>query len=227
MSKTIAIFPARGKNKKQNKSMVDFLGRPIISYAIEEAKRSGLFDVIHVSTDCEDVAATARQLDVDARFVRPEYLSEDTVPVSAVVKWVLHQFIVECEEHFDDVFVIFPCSPLLDANDLRQAYELYKSYNREYGLMTVAEAPSRVEKYFKKVGERLVPINNEHKNTLVHDLELAYYNIGTFTIHPVNLFLDDSIYDYIAYEVKFWKEVNVDIPEHLRFAELLYRSIHG
>ena len=50
----IAIIPARGGSKRiPNKNIKDFFGKPIISYAIETAIKSNLFDEIMVSTDSE------------------------------------------------------------------------------------------------------------------------------------------------------------------------------
>lgn len=50
--KIIAIIPARGGSKRiPNKNIKIFNGKPLISYAIEEAKKSKVFDNIVVSTD--------------------------------------------------------------------------------------------------------------------------------------------------------------------------------
>ena len=52
----IAIIPARGGSKRiPNKNIKDFFGKPIISYAIETAIKSNLFDEIMVSTDSEEI----------------------------------------------------------------------------------------------------------------------------------------------------------------------------
>ena len=48
----LAIIPARGGSKRiKNKNLIDFNGKPIIKYTIDNANRSKLFDKIHVSTD--------------------------------------------------------------------------------------------------------------------------------------------------------------------------------
>ena len=52
----IAIIPARGGSKRiQNKNIKNFCGKPIISYILKVVKESQLFDVIHVSTDSEEI----------------------------------------------------------------------------------------------------------------------------------------------------------------------------
>ena len=52
----LAIIPARSGSKRiKNKNLVDFNGKPIIKYTIDNAKKSKLFDKIHISTDCNKI----------------------------------------------------------------------------------------------------------------------------------------------------------------------------
>ena len=56
----LAIIPARGGSKRiPRKNIKEFLGKPIISYSIEAAINSNLFDEIMVSTDDEEIANIA------------------------------------------------------------------------------------------------------------------------------------------------------------------------
>ena len=60
MSK-IAIITARGGSKRiPRKNIKEFCGKPILSYSIEAALSSGLFDRVMVSTDDEEIAQIAR-----------------------------------------------------------------------------------------------------------------------------------------------------------------------
>lgn len=223
MSKTIAIFPARGGIK----NTMDFLGRPVISYPIEAAKKSGLFDVIHVSTDSDKIASIAEHLGVDASFRRPEIFVGKSVNVFTVVSWTLSAF-ERRGQKFDDVCVIFPCSPFIGEADLQEAKALYQKYEGLYRLMVASEAPSRVEKYFRVEDDILTPIDESFRNVMTHDLDPAYYNVGMFTMHHAKEFSSDSTrYTNIVYRMPFWKTISIDSVENLRFAELLYKAIHG
>ena len=52
----LAIIPARGGSKRiKNKNLVEFNGQPIIQYTINNAKKSKLFNKIHVSTDSNKI----------------------------------------------------------------------------------------------------------------------------------------------------------------------------
>jgi hypothetical protein len=52
MTSRIAIVPARGGSKRiANKNIRDFCGKPMVAHILDTARGSGLFDVIHVSTE--------------------------------------------------------------------------------------------------------------------------------------------------------------------------------
>ena len=53
----VAVIPARGGSKRiPRKNVKQFYGKPIITWPIEVAKQSELFDHILVSTDDEEIA---------------------------------------------------------------------------------------------------------------------------------------------------------------------------
>ena len=76
--KKIAIIPARGGSKRIPKKNIKFFyGKPIISYSIEVAKKSNLFDEIMVSTDCEEIAKIAISFGAKVPFYRTKkYLTK-------------------------------------------------------------------------------------------------------------------------------------------------------
>ena len=61
--KRLLIIPAKGKsNRIKNKNSKKFLGKPIINYSIVAAKKSRLFDKIHVSTDSKKIMNLCEKL---------------------------------------------------------------------------------------------------------------------------------------------------------------------
>ena len=69
--KRIAIIPARGGSKRiPGKNIKLFCGKPIISYVLDAAKCSNLFDVIHVSTDNQEIASVVKDLGFSVDFMR-------------------------------------------------------------------------------------------------------------------------------------------------------------
>ena len=78
----VAIIPARGGSKRlPGKNIKNFFSKPIISYSIEAALSSKLFDQVVVTTDSEEIAEVAREYGATVPFMRPPELSDDSRPV--------------------------------------------------------------------------------------------------------------------------------------------------
>src|SRR5689334_448973 len=89
----LAIIPARSGSKRiPNKNVKPFHGRPVIEYSLAAARESGLFDVIHVSTDSEAIAEIATKLEAPVDFLRPPTLAGDTVPLRDVLRFVRDRY---------------------------------------------------------------------------------------------------------------------------------------
>ena len=85
----ICLIPARGGSKRiKNKNIVNFLGKPIISYSIITAIKSKLFDKVIVSTDSKKIANISSRYGALVPFMRPKNLSNDY----AVDKDVIEHF---------------------------------------------------------------------------------------------------------------------------------------
>ena len=59
--KSVCLIPARGGSKRiARKNIKSFFGKPLISWAIETAISSGIFDEVYVSTDDEEIASISK-----------------------------------------------------------------------------------------------------------------------------------------------------------------------
>jgi len=82
----LCVIPARGGSKRiPRKNIRDFCGKPMIAYAIQVAIDSGLFSVIIVSTDDEEIASISRKYGAQTPFLRPANLSDDHTPTVPVI----------------------------------------------------------------------------------------------------------------------------------------------
>lgn len=73
-----AIITARGGSKRiPRKNIKDFLGHPMISYAINAALKSGIFDEVMVSTDDKEIAEVAKKYGASVPFLRSAKNSDD------------------------------------------------------------------------------------------------------------------------------------------------------
>jgi CMP-N-acetylneuraminic acid synthetase len=93
MSGVVAIILARGGSKGLLKKNIKLLnGRPLISYTIEDAKKSKKIDRVIVSTDDNEIALVAKKEGAEVPFLRPAYLSDDKttseVALKHAVEWL-------------------------------------------------------------------------------------------------------------------------------------------
>lgn len=111
--KVVAIIPARGGSKGIPRKNIRLLnGKPLISYAIEVAKKSSLIDKVVVSTDDAEISNIARQYGAEV-LMRPDNISNDEVPLDPVIHYTVEKLEEDLEENYDIVVTIQPTSPLL------------------------------------------------------------------------------------------------------------------
>ena len=128
-TRRLAIIPARGGSKRiKKKNIKQFLGKPIISYSIETALKSNLFSKIHVSTDSLEIKKISEKNKINIDFMRPKNLANDNVGLIEVLKFVANKY-KNLGYKFDEVWLIMPCSPLINYKDLIKASKIYKKNN--------------------------------------------------------------------------------------------------
>src|SRR5437588_12412635 len=121
----IAVIPARGGSKRiKHKNIVDFCGRPLLTYSLAAAAESKLFDVVHVSTEDRAIADVAARYGYPPEFLRDEALADDHTGVIPVLRWVLERY-AERGRNFDAVCLLMPTAPLIDADDLKGALAMF------------------------------------------------------------------------------------------------------
>ena len=93
MSSSIAIITARGGSKRiPRKNVKLFCGKPIITYSIEAALQSGLFEEVMVSTEDEEIAQIARQAGASVPFMRSQESAGDYASTDDVLLEVLKAY---------------------------------------------------------------------------------------------------------------------------------------
>ena len=123
--RNLAIIPARSGSKGlPDKNIKELNGKPLMAYSIEAALNSNLFDEVMVSTDSEKYAEIAKQQGASVPFLRSEELSGDKAGSWDVVKEVLNRY-KEMGKEFDTICLLQPTSPLRNAEDIKNAYNLY------------------------------------------------------------------------------------------------------
>ncbi|MCP4160209.1 MAG: acylneuraminate cytidylyltransferase family protein [Deltaproteobacteria bacterium] len=225
----IAIIPARGGSKRiPHKNIVDFCGKPMISYALKVAEKSGLFDKIHVSTDSPKIAEVVQSLGVEVDFMRSAKLADDHTGIMPVLENVLNEY----DRHgqiFNHIMVLMPCCPLLLPEDIISGYEVYSSFNGERPLHVVAPYPAPIEwAYRRNANGVLIPKNPGAYAIRSQDFEPAYYECGPFSLfHRNHIFskIPSTDEGFCSITLPRTRAVDIDEHEDLLFAESMFRAL--
>ena len=212
---------ARGGSKGvPGKNLREILGKPLIAYTIEQAQQSGLFSVIAVSSDSEDILSAARTFGADILVRRPDELANDSAPKLPAI----HHCLEAAEHQLGRQFPVFidlaVTSPLRLPEDIVGAARMLE----ERGVSSVVTgAPARCSPYFSLVelDERGVvhlskelphPIVRRQDSPRCYDMNGSIYawRRDVFYRNPA-VFYDDTL----LFEMP--QERSVDIDSELDF----------
>jgi CMP-N,N'-diacetyllegionaminic acid synthase len=122
----LAVIPARGGSKGlPNKNIANCSGKPLITWTIEAAKKTGCIDEVFVSTDSESIAEISRQVGGAVPFLRPSNLALDDSSLLDVVQHAWETFLNHAGIPFDYILVLQPTSPLRNAEHIMAAIKTY------------------------------------------------------------------------------------------------------
>ena len=222
--KNIAIIPARSGSKGlKDKNIRDLNGRPLLAWTIDAAVCSGEFDEIMVSTDSEAYAETARRYGADVPFLRSPATATDTASSWDMVAEVLEN----CRERgstFDTFCLLQPTSPLRNAEDIRNAYALFRD-KAEFAVVSVCEAEHSPLwcGHLPENGEftgfiRQEDVKQRQAGGKFYRLNGAIYIVDTQRFATDRFLYHEGSYAYIMPQER---SVDIDTETDFRLAELL------
>lgn len=187
----IAIIPARGGSKRiPRKNIKEFCGKPMISYSIHAAQKSGVFDHIFVTTDDIEIAKIAKKNGAEVPFMRPKNLSDDFTQTRPVIIHAINE-IAKLIGKVDNVCCIYPAAPFIQANDLKEGLERLIKKKCSF-VFTVTSFPYPIQRALKIVeGDRIEMFNADFFDRRTQDLEEAYHDAGQFYWGKAQAFLDN------------------------------------
>lgn len=223
---TIAIITARGGSKRiPRKNIKEFMGKPMLAYAIEAALSSGIFDEVMVSTDDEEIATIACLHGARVPFMRSDKTANDYATTYDVLEEVVLKY-QELKKEYDCVCCIYPCVPFLTGEILRDASQA----KEEKG----AEALMPVVRYSFPI-QRAVRVNEEgwleyrepqNAPKRSQDLEATYHDVGMFYMIDTQTLLEKKTLappHTILFEMDECCVQDIDTDEDWKLAELKYK----
>ena len=124
--KPLVIIPARkGSKRLPGKNTKDFLGKPLISHTIIEAKKIFSEKIICVSTDCKKTKKISEEFGLNVPFIRPKHLSSDTSSSRSVILHAYEYYKINKKYEADTIILLQPTSPLRKSKHIKEAVSLF------------------------------------------------------------------------------------------------------
>ncbi len=221
----IAIITARGGSKRiPKKNIKAFCGKPIISYSIEAALSSGLFDEVMVSTDSEEIADVAKRYGAKIPFMRSDETASDYATTRDVLMEVLNEY-EKRNKSFDTMVCIYPTAPFVTGEKLKEACVEFERIKANV-LIPVVKFSYPPQRCFVIKDDNLYFKWDKYRNTRSQDLESLYHDVGQFYFYDIKEYKEKKgvIIDKVAPYIMSETEVqDIDNEEDWKIAEMKFQ----
>lgn len=225
--KILAYIPARAGSKRiPNKNIKDFLGKPLISYAIEQAQSCDFIDRVMVDTDSPEIAKIAKKFGAKVPWLRPKKLAGDKAKVIDSILYNLRRLKEQENYEPDYVMILQATSPLREKKDIEDCWQMMQK-TKASTILTVCSTHPRF--YHLGAGNRLILINgSEKKSTNIQAWQPGYVLNGCFVyIIKTSTLLKEKV--VITKNTKAvicprWRSVDLDALDDWALAEYLYKN---
>lgn len=195
----LGLITARGDSKRvPRKNSKDFLGKPLVAWTIDVAKRSGVLDRIVLSTEDAEIARIGRRAGAEVLFMRPAELASDT---AGSLEVVLHavRWLKEHEQYEAPwIMLLEPTSPGRQAGHLIEVAGLLRNDFPFDSVLGIAETPGHwsplkalvrdADGTVTRYGDREIIRNLTHRS---QDIAKTYHtNSALYAFRTKNLFTD-------------------------------------
>ncbi|PIR93160.1 hypothetical protein COT99_02365 [Candidatus Falkowbacteria bacterium CG10_big_fil_rev_8_21_14_0_10_43_10] len=225
--KILAIIPARSGSKRiANKNIKNFLGQPLIVYAIKQALACKLIDRVVVDTDSKKIAKIAKKYGAIVPWLRPKELAGDKAKVVDSIIYNLKK--IKQEEGYEPGYVIIlqTTSPLREVSDIRDCWRAMKAG----GATTVLTVCPTHPKLYHLTKDNFLKLVNgsEGKSNNTQTWPAGYILNGCFVyiIKTKALLKEKRVITKKTRAVicPKWRSVDLDTPEEWAMAEVLYKN---
>lgn len=219
--KRLCSICARGGSKGvKGKNLREILGKPVLAYSIEQALKSGLFNVVAVSSDSDEILEAAKYFGAHQLIKRPDEMATDTAPKIPVIKHCA-QAVEENTGIIFDTFVDIDCtSPLRSIDDIKNVIKLIENDDCQN---VITGMPARRSPYFNLVEERkdgYVELSKKLEKGIVrrqdspvcYDMNASIYAWNRSSFFEMNTVFSDKTKIYVMPE-----ERSIDIDSELDF----------
>lgn len=224
MERFPVIIPARAGSKGIiGKNIIDFCGKPLIAWSIEQSLQSKHVSNVYVSTDGEDIARISERYGAKVIW-RPKELASDTASSEDAILHAMKE--IEKAEEYSTVIFLQATSPLRKKDDIDNAVEVFLRNSLD-SLFSMA----LLEDYcvWKRVQGELHSFTYDYNNRgRRQDREPLYLENGSIYVFSKDLFykVKNRIGGKIGmYEMPFDQSYEIDSERDIRICEFFMKEL--
>lgn len=221
---SVAIITARGGSKRiSRKNVREFMGKPMVAYAIAAALDSKLFDEVMVSTDDAEIAEIAQKHGAVVPFMRSAATANDYATTADVLNEVLAEY-AKRGKAFDEFCCVYPCVPFLTGKLLVAAHRRFVESAAD-SLMPVVKYSFPIQRAVRMNAEGCLEYcEPENASKRSQDLEPTYHDVGMFYFHKTATFGQKG--RVAMFEMPEERTQDIDTMDDWKLAEMKYRLLN-
>ena len=227
--RVLGIVTARGGSKGiPGKNLAPLMGRPLLAYTADAARRARLLTHTVLSTDDPQIAAAGQEMGLVVPFLRPAALAADETPTVPVLQDAVRRLEAEGES-YDAILTLQPTNPLRTSGDIDGAIELLEATGADSVISFVDTGerhPARM-KYIEADGRVIdPPFAEEFEGQRRQDLPKLFLRDGAIYLTRRDVLMNDGSLkgrDCRAWIMPEDRSCNIDTPFDLWLTEQLMR----
>jgi len=228
--KILAVIPARGGSKGiLHKNIRAFNGKPLLAFAVDQAKSSRHINRVIVSTDDQVIADVALRHGAEVPFLRPKELAGDQSQVADTLVHLLNSLKISEGYEPDYLVMLQTTSPLRTVADIDGSLDKLFETNAD-AVVSLCETEQLLYTMDNKRRLCLVSDKKFLKSTNRQALEQTYMLNGAMVYGiKTDIFLRDKSFfkcNLVGFVVDQWRSVDLDEPADFLVAELLHKNIN-
>ncbi len=229
---TSFIFARGGSRGLRDKNLLEFAGKPLIAWTIEQALENSRIKRVIVSTDSPHIAEISQSYGAEIPFLRPGALASDNSPELDSWKHALN-FLKETEGSVPEIFLSLPCTaPLRTQGDIDGNLDCLTENKAD---IAISASPSTRSPYFN-----MIQLSDSGRASIIIDSSTNYarrqdvpqtFDITTVAYSAKSQYIldTDNLMAGKVFASLVDRERAIDIDDALDFeiAEYLFKKRRG
>lgn len=230
----LGVVGARSGSKSiKDKNIRLLLGKPLMAWVIEAAKRSKYLTRLVLSTDSEKYGKIGKSLGIEVPFIRPKKYATDKADDISYLSHAVSWLEKKNGWRADIVLRLIPTTPLIKTESIDACIKLLIDDSRATSARTIKRAAKHPYKLWRIEGDELKPFIpkemtglKEPSNVARQFLPPAYAHVDVIAVRYDTLLRDKLLTGSRIRYLLLKKQEAVDIDNEVDFllAEILLRK---